>query len=89
MIQCVKKTSYDTTTQILTLDYITDTVIDNITLAATPYVSPDVNNVVYVEEETGKIHINQVTENGKCDILFKCHDIVLCLFNVIKLCYMF
>jgi hypothetical protein len=34
------------------------------TLAATPYVSPDVNNVVFVEEETGKIIINQITDNG-------------------------
>ncbi|XP_060560214.1 follistatin-related protein 5-like [Ruditapes philippinarum] len=65
LIQCVKKTSYDTTTHILTLDYITDTVKDNMTLAATPYVSPDVNNVVFVEEETGKIIINQITDNGK------------------------
>lgn len=64
-MECEKKTQYGSTTSILTMDYITDVVIDNVTLIAKPYVSPDSSVVVMVEEATGKIAVLHVDENGK------------------------
>lgn len=70
LIQCVKKTSSETITNILTLDYITDTVIDNVTLSAVPYLSPDVSSVVMVVKETGRILVHRITENGELIVTY-------------------
>ena len=46
------------------MDYITDIVISNKTIAGTPYVTPDSRNVVIVDQHTGQIKVFTVTEHG-------------------------
>jgi len=63
LVQCTSQKSTDQV-QLLTLDYITDVVLSNITSSVTPYVTPDSKYVIMVEEVTGKIDIHIVSENG-------------------------
>ncbi|XP_052261854.1 follistatin-related protein 5-like isoform X2 [Dreissena polymorpha] len=65
IVQCVKETSYNRITSLLTLDMITDIVLNNMTSEAVVYVSPDVGNVVFVDEASGNIAVHQVSENGE------------------------
>lgn len=64
MIKCIKKTETGEVTLQLTMDYISDKVVANRSLFATPYVSPDSRKVVYVDEVTGKVFVNNVLDNG-------------------------
>ena len=57
--------SQDDNEILLQMDYITDIVISNRTVAGTPYVSPDSQNVVLLDEKTGQIKVFTVKEDGK------------------------
>lgn len=63
LVQCAHQTGEQA--QLLTLDYVTDAVLSNVSSSATPYVTPDSKYVIMVDEETGKIDIHIVSENGK------------------------
>ena len=65
LVKCVQGSSQDDNEILLQMDYITDIVISNRTVAGTPYVSPDSKNVVLLDEKTGQIKVFTVKEDGK------------------------
>ena len=64
LVKCVQGSSQDDNEILLQMDYITDIVISNRTVAGTPYVSPDSKNVVLLDEKTGQIKVFTVKEDG-------------------------
>ena len=64
LVRCVKSSSFGDKEILLQMDYITDIVISNKTIAGTPYVTPDSRNVVIVDQHTGQIKVFTVTEHG-------------------------
>ena len=65
LVQCIQKSASGETSMILDLDYITDIVTQNFTLAGIPFVTPDSNNVVIVDKEAGKVSVFKVNERGQ------------------------
>jgi uncharacterized protein (DUF1786 family) len=57
----------------LIMDYITDTVISNLSIKGTPYVSPDSRNLVFVDFQQGHVTVFSIADNGKSCIIYEPH----------------
>ena len=55
----------------LIMDYITDTVISNLSIKGTPYVSPDSRNLVFVDLQQGHVTVFSIADNGKIQKLYE------------------
>lgn len=73
LVRCTTYSTVKNVTQLITLDYITDAVLYNRTTDATPYLTPDSRYVVLVNEYTGKVDINILTEKGRKIIFLVSH----------------
>lgn len=65
MIQCLANEENGMQSLQLILDYITDKVIANSTIAGTSYVSPDSQHMVNVNKHDGLLTVTKITEDGK------------------------
>ena len=78
MLVYCQSSSDETTYTRLTLDYITDQVVDVMHVAGEPYVSPDARNVVTIDRRTNTISVYDVDDSGVCGVGKRYSILFLC-----------